>query len=447
MELSGLGSIIITTFISALFHPLFWIVCILVFVQYSRISRVEKKLFGRPFNNVWLQVAISLALGAGGGLLASVLLVVLGLSLNSIGIMFLWLVAILLLLIHPRFLCFAYAGGIVAVAVLFTRGLAFFIPWIGEVFLFSELVDIHLPGLLVLIAVLHLTESLLIFIGGHWGSSPVYLKKEGGEVIGGFTLQKFWPVPLVGMIAFLQSEAPSFVTEGVSMPDWWPILKPALDSAVSGEIFYLLLPVVAGLGYADLALSSTPRKKSYMSARYLFYYSVVLLVLALASEFYPLFIIPGVLFAPLGHELVVSLGSRVELNGRPFYRHPSGPGVMVLSVFPGSTAQKAGLREGDIIRKVNRQDVENAKHFQLLIKESYFMAYLNVERERRMLSLVLRMKHSDRLPATATGMSSAHGRQPLLGLILVPDEQTPAYMEIKQQSPVQRIKKFFVREK
>ena len=114
----------------------------------------------------------SILYGLLGGLFGSVILLLVGLSLDNIGIVYLWPVAIFLFLFNPRFLCFAYAGGIIAVFSLFLRSLLPAYPVLGEIKVLAGIMEIHLPSLLALVGILHLTESLLIYLSGHRGASP-----------------------------------------------------------------------------------------------------------------------------------------------------------------------------------------------------------------------------------------------------------------------------------
>src|SRR5699024_665162 len=111
------------------------------------------------------------------------LFVILGISLSEAGISYLWLVALVLMLINQRYLCFAYAGGIVSLFSLLTG-----YP------------QIHIPTLMALVAILHLVEAFLIFINGHHLPSPMYVKHESGKVVGAFNLQKFWPMPTIALL-------------------------------------------------------------------------------------------------------------------------------------------------------------------------------------------------------------------------------------------------------
>lgn len=441
LQIFELGRIFIFTFILNLVSPVFWLVVFLVFLQYRRVAGMERRLFGRPVNNVATQVLASLGLGLLGGFLASILMVFMGLSLEQIGLYFIWPVALLLLLIHPRFLCFAYAGGIVAVNVMLFRFVVRFYPALADYRVVDSLLKIHIPALLVLIGLLHLMEAMLIYIGGHWGSSPLYYKRPGGEVVGGFSLQRFWPLPLVALLVTIVLQTDS---AGVSMPQWWPVIKSTIQPDLGQTLQYMAIPVAAGLGYGDLALSSTPREKSIVSARYLALYSAVLLGMAVTAEFYPLVTLPAVLLAPLGHELLIVYGNRREFSREP--RYLSTPGrVRLMVVLPDTAAARAGLGEGDIILKVNGTPVQNQQELIQKIEDSYFMVLLEGTRGGADFSTVLKKGGSGAQTARSTfnpettpaapGASFLH-RGAGLGLIMAPSSRSSVYVETKSTSTV-----------
>ena len=201
-----------------------------------------------------------------------------------------------------------------------------------------------------LVAVLHLVESVLIRVSGHLNPNPVYVKGKDGRVVGGFALQKFWPLPLVALV--YPDPAP-----GSSPGNCRDALLVAVDQA-SGEVpggmelVYILFPVVAALGYGDMALSRTPREKAALSSRYLFAYSIILLVLAvLADSFRSCNMFPPSL--PFwGTTWSSRLGIAGSLEASPFFT-PALDGLGVLDVFPGGTGHRLGLRPGDVILAVN----------------------------------------------------------------------------------------------
>ncbi|HHX86821.1 MAG TPA: PDZ domain-containing protein [Firmicutes bacterium] len=438
-----LGQVIITTFAYTFTTPFYWIVVFLIFMQNQRLAGMEKKLFGRVINKIWPQLYGSIGLGALGGFLASLAVVFLGISLEQMGLMYIWPVAILLLFINPRYLCFSYAGGIVALSSLLIRLLSLYFPSITGYSLTEGLLKIHVPALLALIALLHLMESLLIYLSGHWGSSPVYFKGPRGQVVGGFTLQRFWPLPLVALLVtvVLSSEI-----VGVNMPEWWPIIKTGLEPGAGETLQYLAVPVVAGLGYADLAVSTSPREKTGISARYLAVYSILLLAAAVSAEFIPVLTLPGILLAPLGHEWVIIHGQRREFSNRPLYTSPSR-GVSLMMVIPGSPADQAGLKPGDIILKVNGEEPAGLDLFSL-IQRSYFMTLLEVDRGGRLISVVLKKSPAKEPEAKPPLFSATPDHlSPLywgaeLGIIITPPPDCPVYVEIQRPtflSPLRRL--------
>lgn len=447
-----LGKIVLATLIQSL--PIFWVVVLLVYLQYRRAAGMEQKLFGRTINPVGRQVVVSTMLGILGGLLASLVMLLLGLSLTQIGLLFIWPVALLLLLIHPRYLCFSYAGGLVALAVLALRFLLLpLFPALAEYAPVASLLEIHIPALLALIGLLHLIEAMLIYFGGHRGSSPLYFKRADGEVVGAFSLQRFWPIPLAALLAtvVLESEI-----QGVSMPEWWPLIKPALELEPGQTLQYFTFPAIAALGYSDLALSSSPRQKSASTALFLSIFSVLLIGAALAAEYYPPLTLVGVLFAPLGHEAVIYYGNRLEHSREARYRS-TDEGVLLMAVLPESAASRAGLRAGDLIRRVNGAPVRSDLEFLRRLEESYFIVLIEGLRKGENFSIVLnkhfsqekegrRNPFSERPPATAAYASLWH-RGAALGLIPAPSRQTPVYAQARPAAASGLLKRLWSRHK
>lgn len=445
-----LVKIVLATLVQAL--PLFGIVVLLVYLQYRRAAGMEQKLFGRTINPVGRQVLISTGLGILGGVLASLIMLLLGLSLTQIGLLFIWPVALLLLLINPRYLCFSYAGGIVALAVLTLRYLLLpLFPALAEFNLVDSLLGVHIPALLALVGLLHLIEALLIYLGGQRGSSPLYYKRSDGEVVGAFSLQRFWPIPLAALLATVVLETE---IQGVSMPEWWPLLKPVLELEPGQTLQYLAFPAIAALGYSDLALSSSPREKSASTARYLCLYSVLLTGLALASEYYPWLTLAGVLFAPLGHEAVIHYGNRLEQSRTALYRS-TAEGVPLMAVLPQSAAARAGLRSGDLIHRVNSTPVHSDLEFLMRLEESYFMVMLEGHRDGGSFSVVLNKRRSaennrpdipffEKTPSTA-GRAALWHRGAALGLIPAPSRQTPIYAQARPAAATGLLRRFWGR--
>lgn len=321
---------IISGVVYVFFDMTFWLVMGLVAFQYWQMQKDQLKMFGVHAYSLRQQVVSAVLLGGVGGVLGSFILTLAGVTLNQLGLAYIWPVVLALMLINMRFMCFAYAGGLVAVAnVLFGWPV------------------VNVPQVLALVAGLHVTEALLIYISGRYGAVPVILKKDDGRLVGAFTLQNFWPLPLVVLSA--QSIPEAALPAGIiNMPDWWPPLPIGETLAAGHTWLYAMLPVVAALGYADIAVASTPAARRRQSAIHLALYSVLLMTLALLSAKYPWLQLPAALLSPLGHELLIQIDNRREMRGQPRFVPPER-GVMVLDTVPSTPARKAGLRPGDII--------------------------------------------------------------------------------------------------
>ena len=327
--------VVFISFLQVLLSPAFWLVTLLVGLLQHRQSKMRERLFGAYEQTPWYNTTLSMFFGFAGGLAASYLMVFFGISITDAGIGYLWLAAIGLMLISPRYLCFSYAGGLIAVS-----SILFGFP------------QVEVPQLMALVAVLHMAESFLIFLSGHLGAIPIYTRNQRGQLVGGFTLQRFWPLPIIAMTVVAQS---GYSGSLFNMPEWWPLIRPTGGLA---NLMYLLLPVLAALGYSDIALTNSPRQKSKQTAGLLALYSLSLLGLSVAASYFRQFAIVPALFAPIAHEFTIILGQNRELNGKPAYLHPP-KGVMVLEAINGSVGQRLGLSSKDIILTINGMEVND----------------------------------------------------------------------------------------
>lgn len=355
---------IIQAFISILFTSqnalFFWVIVGFLTMQFVRMQKTKEAWFGNLGEPVWQQMGKTIVSGLIGGLAGSFLMVLVGINLSDIGLIWLWPLAIFLMLVHPRFICFAYAGGLISLSTI--------------IFGFPK---VDVPQLMALVALLHMVESVLIYISGHMGASPVYIKNKLGQVTGAFNLQKLWPIPIVAL-AVMNIPIDQLGGSSINMPDWWPLIKPP-GNIDPNQLTYILFPVIAALGYGDLAVTTRPREKSKRSARHLFVFSFALMGLAVLSSYYRQVAFLAALFSPLGHELVIWMGQKGELEGQPLYIQ-SGHGVRVLDVMKKSPAFQLGLDSGDLILNVNGKDVNSKQEFDAALENSWGVVEVEWER-------------------------------------------------------------------
>ncbi len=395
-ELCSFGGMILVTLGLVFLQPIFWLIILLVWFQQKRNVRQQRAMFGLSPYSAASHTLRALLYGCVGGIAASLILTFLGIELSRLGLAYIWPVALALLLFDMRLLCFAYAGGLVALSQL--------------IFGWPE---VDVPQLAVLIAVLHLTEGLLIRVSGTDCFWPVLLERHD-SFVGGFSLQNFWPLPLALLLAVPTLQLPQMAGH-LMMPQWWPLFPGDVSA---NELAYLLLPVVAALGYGDLAVTCRPEESSRRAAGNLLLYGLTLLALAFLARHWTWFCWLAALWAPLGHEWMVQRQMKREMNGVALYARPQR-GVLVLEVAPGSAAEKAGIRREDVLLAVD--------DFSLHSRADLFVALSN---GRVQEILVLRgeivLSFCRRWPSEPTE----------LGLILLPEGKPEAYLKLAQLSMI-----------
>ena len=135
------------TYFSFPLNPLYWLVLIIIGLQYRRLQQNERRLFGRNRYYLWEQILASALFGLVGGLIAGTILLVLGINLMEIGIIYVWPLALILAFVHPRYLCFAYAGGLVGAVAAVVQLLSGILPLMSASF-WKGIHEINVPGLI-----------------------------------------------------------------------------------------------------------------------------------------------------------------------------------------------------------------------------------------------------------------------------------------------------------
>lgn len=401
--LSGLAKV--------LAHPLFYVALLLVMLQFRRQNGMERRMFGVRSSSWIDQVLRSFLFGAGGGLLATLLLTTIGVVLSPIDLTYVWIVALALMLINVRYTCFAYAGGLLSFVSLVLNALPTWTSgpaWVLDIY--GDLRNLHVADLLALVAILHLVEAILVRVNGAYAPLPVFVPGKRGRLIGGFILQKFWVIP---MAAFVVTGVPG----GVDMPSWWPLMSLGGIGLGAG---LQIVPVPAILGYSGAALSKTPAVTSKRTSRNLLLYSLVLLGLAIGGSYWTLFAWLAAVFCPVAHEWLILWEMREEQSGQPIYVKPL-QGLKILAILPKSPAQEMGLLSGETILKVNGTPVNTPYDLHFALNQN--PAYAKLE--------LLTPEGEVRFANTAIYSGDHH----MLGVILVPDDNARQYVRLGTVSP------------
>ena len=333
--------------------PFFWLVVYLVYVQYRRNHEMEIMVLGEARKTLGEKVRNAIITGILGGLAGTIIIMLLGITIEIKDFSYIFPLALLLMLINMRYICFSYAGGLLALSSLILG-----IP------------KLNVSSIMAIVAILHLVECILIYFDGYRDAVPVFLNDSRFGIVGGFMLQRFWPIPFAVLLAVA---GPLEGAKEINLPDWWPIFKENIDI---NSISLQISAVVAALGYGDTAVVNTPKMKSRKSAVRLFTYSIVLLALAVLSTGITAFKYIAALFSPIGHELLILYGQREEKSGIPQFRQRSH-GVTVLDIMNGSIGEKIKLKQGDVILSVNNHDVNDREDIQQILHQ--FPTYIWIE--------------------------------------------------------------------
>lgn len=379
-----------SAWIHLLIQPYYYIAVLFVILYFRRQIALERKLVHVKLHSLGSELWRAVWSGAVLGLAVSVLAVLLGVTVSGTAVACIWVVSLLLMLIRVRYLCFAYTIGILGVVQLI-------LSWLpdslqsgqgGEIV--TAILDMDIPALLALAALLHLAEALLARWQGPGLASPLFLDGKRGKVVGGYRLEGFWPLPLFLLIP---------AGTGVEHLPWQPLL--------GGGLGLVSLPVL--IGFSETTHSRLPARKAAATAGQLLIYSIVLLGLALLAHWWsPLTVLAAL--AALGlHEGIRLYSGLVEQGSSPLFVHPPS-GLKVLAVLPGSPAEELGIAPGEVVLKVNGVALTTAAqlHEALRLNAAYCkLEVQNLEGESKFLQRPI-----------------YEGEHHQLGMILAPEPDT-----------------------
>ncbi|MCT4542496.1 MAG: PDZ domain-containing protein [Vallitalea sp.] len=299
------------------------------------------------------------------GIIGSLIITIIGLPINlTYYIIFLLPLALLLSFINVRYICFSYAASVMGVLSLVFRGQNIFGITLPNI-------NINISGLLALVGILHLMESILIYLVGADEPIPIIAKKDD-KIVLGHLMQKYWPLPIAMLVL---SSGGLANTEAIQMPEWWPLLKDIPHDI--NTYYYGLMPFVGALGYSSITYSEEPEKRNRKTAIKLMIYSILLIVLAIFSVDSILLQIIGTILMAGIHEGMILYDQYIESKNEPIYTIPDR-GVRIMAVIDGGPGDQMGMRVGDIISKINGIDVINTRLYRAILKNSYTFLWIEV---------------------------------------------------------------------
>lgn len=352
LEILGLWLAVLgKALLSLLTQPFFYIAVVIILLLFTYRVRMERSMFSVKLKQWKLPMLIVMATGVLVAIVVSSVAGLLGFSVSISTIYWLWGITIVFSLFKIRFLSIAYSAGIVILLHVIAGQLGEFNmhPMLQSIYI--SLLEVDATGLLVIVALLHLAEAILVRLQGAKLASPVYVAGKRGKVVGGYVTQAYWPVPLFLFMPVKSSMSGAFIfDEAVGHPFFLNLSAEA----------WLLLACPIMIGVTELSKSLAPMQLVKSLSNKLFIISIILSGLALATWWYAPLVPVVAILTLLSHEMIGWISKWREGNRAPMFVTQNN-GVKILAIIEQSPAEELGLKVGEILRKVNGQFVKSTE--------------------------------------------------------------------------------------
>jgi len=359
--------IILSGLLELIIQPFYWAGLLLLLLYYRRQGILERKLFHIRLHAYGVPVARALLGGLVAGIILSLILAGVGFTLTMEGAAAVWIMALLLLIFRIRFANLIYAVGALGLLQLIFG----WIPGLPDSGVLGTIVQavegLNIAALLILAALAHIAESVLIAKQGKWFALPTYIPGKRGRPIGAYVLRMLWLIPTLLLVP---SES------GLLTLPWTPPLLSILGFSESMNYTLLALPVMVGMSEATWTLF--PERKAIQVAKRGILFGGVLLVLAVVAVFWtPVAAWIGIAGIVLREALIRD--SHREEDGQAAIYSDSGRGLKILAVQPHSPADDMKILPGETLLKVNGSVISNRQQMHEALRMNSAFCKLEVQ--------------------------------------------------------------------
>ena len=337
---------------------------VIFYLKNKRTSMIQQMTIGEVIDTPLELTLSQLVIGILAGTIGSIILSILGVSFgNNSGIEFIFITSILLLIIRPRLVCFAYSGAVLGAVSMI---LNIILNSIGK----QSYINVNILSLTSFIAVLHMIEGIIVMVDGNRGAIPVFSNRDN-KIIGGFSFNRYWTIPIAVMIMI---SGDSSGTGIISAPayNWWPIIKDSNLMTMLAVASLTFVPFYGVIGYSSVTFTKRKKEKVIGAGIGIFLYGVSLLIVSQLCSIGLMGEILALVYMPLGHELLIKFERMREKRGEYLYVSDEN-GISILEVAPNSVAFEAGIRRGDKILAINGEPVTSEVDILKAVKESTAM--------------------------------------------------------------------------
>lgn len=339
-------------------HPLTYLGLLLLFIMgLSRVKRERRDFHVRIYDFID-DFLISFWPGLLTGLILSAIILGVGFVLPIEWVAIIGLVyAVLALTFQVRLLSPAYIGSLsIGVGFVLSK-FDIVLPYFGTKL--SQFGALPYVQIACIFSLLMFAEGILIRKNGAKKTAPRLLSSKRGKYVGAHETKRVWLIPL---FLFLPAgQIPGF---GI-----WPLFG-------GDELGFFPVVVPFFIGFHQLIKGSAPVESLRRSGSQVIALSLVVGALAVISYWFPILLPAFVAVSLLGREAIWTI-NRIKDDHKPSFFTSHEKGLMVLATIPGSTAEKLGLKIGELIMKVNGIEVSQPHDFYLALQKN--SAYCKLE--------------------------------------------------------------------
>lgn len=346
---------------------------IMFYLKNVKISSIQKMTIGERLNSPLELTLSQIVLGILAGAIGTIILTVLGITFKeNSGIEFLFIISILMLFYKKKFISFAYTGailGAVGIIIEVTKGI------LGKKIYF----DIDIVALTTFIAVIYIIEALLIMVDGGRGAIPVFTKKDN-KIIGGFSFNRYWALPIAILMIFNTAVATSSSTISIETPNWWPIINTNGILGILSTAMIACIPLYGVIGYSNVTFTKEKNKKPLLSGMLILALGISILIVSQLSKLNIIGQIVSLVYMPLAYEAITRYEKKLESSGEYLY-FSDDEGVTALEVAPNSPAYEVGIRSGDKIIKINGDNITSEADILKAARYGVFKLELSIKKK------------------------------------------------------------------
>jgi len=320
-------------------QPLLYWAFILVFIaSYLRIKR-ERIDFGYKIFSTFSELKQTWMVSLLFGLIISSIAIGVGIVFSYETIFLLSIVIIILSLTFKFTL----------LSASYTVGLTYLVLLLLPVVLTNDALitnSTNYTGLVLLLGILLFAEAFLLRRVKRNTSLPRLTQSQRGLSIGQHHLKKLSIIPFFTLVPNgpIHSVAP-----------FWPYIDIGSQS-------YSLLFVPLLIGFDHIVTGRLPHHASLQLSRSMALLAFIVTVIAFGSIFIPLLSFVAVIIAILGREYINYKNRMYNRDQTPYFT-PLKKGLKVLSIIPGTPADRLGILVGEVIVKVNGRAVRTVEEY------------------------------------------------------------------------------------